>query len=460
MSLQKYRSLLGVARVSNNDRTWFPRWVQRYQSFLQKTTLDDLDVDLEQIKEFSRSLRDNGTPAWQRLQAVRAIENYQKVVHRLGIEGVQQVKCRLHAVAKSGEDSAASAGMGSAAENRDARLSVGDALIDDERVLAECEPDEELRAVRRALRVQRYALATEEAYIGWLKRFRSSTGNESLSSSGEAAIKEFITDLAVNGNVAVSTQRQAMSALLFYYQKVLGRELEFLDVQVSQKKRRLPVVLSQSEIGRLAEQFHGRSRLLFGLMYGAGLRHKEARRLRVKDVCFDQRVITVRDGKGEKDRLTMLPDSLAEGLRRQVEHCRRVHGSDQETGLGSVYLPYALARKYPNAGSEFCWQYLFPSRQLSRDPRSGSLRRHYVSESVFCKVFKKAVKAAAIDKPATPHALRHSFATHMLEGGADIRTVQELLGHEDVSTTMIYTHVMNRAGVAAKSPLDQFVAES
>ncbi len=310
------------------------------------------------------------------------------------------------------------------------------------------------------MRLQRSAKASEDAYLGWISRFQRFCKSVSLKSAGESQIKEFLTELAVDGRVAISTQRQALSALLYYYQKVQARELEFLDIRVSEKTRRLPVVLTVREIVSLEPRFAGVHQMMFGLLYGAGLRHKEARRLPVKDLCFDQQTITVRDGKGEKDRVTMLPSSIQASLARQIERSKAIHQADLEAGFGEVYLPFALEKKNQNANRDFCWQYVFPSRQRSQDPRSRKVRRHYVGATSFSKAFKAALRGAEINKSATPHSLRHSFATHMLEAGADIRTVQELLGHDDVATTMIYTHVLNRAGVSAQSPLDRLAIPS
>ncbi len=462
MSLKSYEQRLSGLKpkaISQNDRTWFPKWLKRYQSFLNSPPDSDFNVDLETVKAFSRTLMNSGTPAWQRLQGVRAIEHYRNLVLELSEPDLAQIKIALQRASATGEPESVSGIQPDTTSQTvpSAAVPTGSepANVSGD-IVPGIDPHEpiELQKTRRELRLQRYAYATEQAYVNWLVRF-SKFADQDLSTASEPEIKEFLTELAVEGNVAISTQRQAMSALLFYYQKVLGRELEFLDVRLADKNRRLPVVLSQLEIGRLAECFSGRDQLLFGLMYGAGLRHKEARRMRVKDFCFDQQVIVLRDGKGEKDRVTMLPDSIAAEVKQQIERVRKLHAQDLEEGFGEVHLPYALARKYPNANREFCWQYVFPSRQRSRDPRSGKFYRHYVSDSVFCDTFKAALRRVGIEKSATPHSLRHSFATHMLEEGADIRTVQELLGHADVATTMIYTHVMNRPGVVAKSPLDR-----
>ena len=265
--------------------------------------------------------------------------------------------------------------------------------------------------------------------------------------------------MAVEGNVSSSTQNQAKSALLFLYETVIGKELAFLDAVSAKLPETLPVVLSRDEIAALFPKLHGEHRLMFQIMYGAGLRHKECRRLRVKDVCFDSGTILVRDGKGAKDRVTVLPESTVSGLREQIELSADLHQLDIEEGFPEVYLPFALKRKYPKAASELGWRWVFSSRQRRRDKRSGKFWRHHVSESFFANQFKKALHRVGIVKNAVPHSLRHSFATHLLESGADIRTVQELLGHKDVKTTMIYLHVMNKPGLAVKSPVDSLPNE-
>jgi len=308
--------------------------------------------------------------------------------------------------------------------------------------------------MRKELRVRHKALETERAYVSWVQRFIRCCGSQELQQFGEPEIKAFLTDLAVQRNVTPGTQNQAKSALLFLFQVVMGRELEFLDVTRATKSERLPVVLSRQEIAKLLPDFDGLKQLMFLIMYGAGLRHRECRRLRVKDACFDEGHIIVRNGKGDQDRITVLPDRCREALVEQIERVRRLHRSDLDAGFGAVYLPYALERKYPNENREFGWQWVFPSRQMSKDPRTGERRRHHVSEEFFGDFFKRAVDRVGIVKNAVPHSLRHSFATHLLEDGADIRTVQELLGHKDVRTTMIYLHVMNKPGLAVKSPVD------
>ena len=299
-------------------------------------------------------------------------------------------------------------------------------------------------------------MRTEQAYLDWIKRFIRHFGKRHPRDLGAAEVGEFLTHLAVAGQVAASTQNQAKSALLFLYREVLNIELPWLDdVESAKAPRRLPVVLTQAEIVALLARLEGTNALVCRLLYGTGLRIMECLRLRVKDVDFERGEILVRDGKGFKDRVTMLPASLAPVLREHMARVAELHRQDLATGHGEVWLPYALERKYPNAGREWAWQYVFPSAKLSVDPRSGVVRRQHVADQAVQRALKLAVRAAGVAKPATPHTLRHSFATHLLESGYDIRTVQELLGHSDVSTTMIYTHVLNKGGRGVISPADR-----
>lgn len=269
-------------------------------------------------------------------------------------------------------------------------------------------------------------------------------------------MERFLSTLAVQGKVAASTQNQALSALLFLYREVLGVDLPWLDGVVRAKRpQRVPTVLSREEVKRLLACMDGRAWLLASLLYGTGMRLMEVLRLRVKDVDFDRCEITVRDGKGGKDRHTMLPRSLVEPLRREIERAACLHAGDLLAGHGAVWLPFALARKYPQAPREFGWQYVFASPRRARDPRDGVERRHHFDDGVLSRALKRACKGAGIVKSVSAHTLRHSFATHLLEAGQDIRTVQELLGHKDVATTQIYTHVLNRGGLGVVSPLDR-----
>jgi integron integrase len=311
-----------------------------------------------------------------------------------------------------------------------------------------------LDKVREALRVRHMSKRTEEAYVQWIRRYILFHGKRHPSEMGEREINAFLTHLAVERRVSASTQNQALCGLLFLYRAVLDREVGDLELIRARKRRKLPVVLTREEVKSVLSHLQGLDRLFLTLLYGTGMRLMELLRLRVKDVDFSANQITVRDGKGAKDRLTVLPAAVKPALQRHLKDLRRLHERDLEEGYGEVYLPYALARKYPNAGREWGWQYLFPATILSVDPRSGTRRRHHLDERVFQKAFREAVRKAGIVKPATCHTLRHSFATHLLRDGYDIRTVQELLGHRSVKTTMIYTHVLNRGGRGVLSPLD------
>lgn len=312
-----------------------------------------------------------------------------------------------------------------------------------------------LDQVRAKIRLKHYSIRTEEAYCDWIRRYINFHGSHPAKLAGPE-VEAFLTALAVEGRVAASTQNQAKSALLFLYKDVLGVELPWLDsIEKAKAPKRLPVVLTHDEVAQLLARLSGIHRLIGALLYGTGLRIMEAMRLRVKDVEFTRREIVVRDGKGHKDRVTMLPVRLVAPLADQVAHVRELHRVDLAEGFGAVWLPFALARKYPAAAREWHWQYVFPAEARSTDPRDGEQRRHHLTDQAFQRAMKSAVRGAGIAKPATPHTLRHSFATHLLESGYDIRTVQELLGHRDVSTTMIYTHVLNRGGRGVVSPLDR-----
>jgi len=309
--------------------------------------------------------------------------------------------------------------------------------------------------VRKRLRVKHYSIRTEQAYTDWIKRFILFHGKRHPETLGAEEIEGFLTHLAVQGKVAAATQNQAKSALLFLYREVLGEKLPWLD-NVTQAKvpERVPVVLTVEEARAVLGRLSGSHWLVASLLYGAGLRLMEALRLRVKDVEFMRHEIVVREGKGFKDRVTMLPDSVVSPLKLHLAKVKALHQEDLANGRGEVYLPFALDKKYPNAKYEWGWSYIFPSAKLSVDPRSGVTRRHHLDEKGIQRAMKQAVRDAGIVKLATPHTLRHSFATHLLQSGYDIRTVQELLGHKDVSTTMIYTHVLNRGGKGVRSPLD------
>ncbi len=313
-----------------------------------------------------------------------------------------------------------------------------------------------LDQVREKLRVKHYAIRTEQTYVDWIKRFILFHDKRHPKDMGAKDVEAFLTHLAVAGKVAALTQNQAKSALLFLYREVLEIELAWLDkVTRAKAPKRLPVVLTVAETRAVLSQLSGAHALIAGLLYGAGMRLMEAVRLRVKDIEFVRHEILVREGKGDKDRVTMLPEAVIPALKLHLAKVQALHDEDLALGFGEVYLPFALDRKYPAAGREWGWQYVFPSRNLSVDPRSGKTRRHHVDEKGVQRAMKQAVRDAGLTKPATPHTLRHSFATHLLQSGYDIRTVQELLGHADVATTMIYTHVLNRGGRGVISPMDQ-----
>jgi integron integrase len=312
-----------------------------------------------------------------------------------------------------------------------------------------------LDRVRDAIRVRHYSIRTEQAYLGWIKRFVLFHGKRHPGEMGKAEISAFLTHLAGTGKVAASTQNQALNAIMFLYREVLKQDVGWLDdVERARKPSRLPVVFTPEEVRRVLALLPKDKWLMASLLYGSGLRLMECVRLRVKDLDFHYRQITVRDGKGYRDRVTVLPEKLVEPLQAQLQTVGTVYQQDLKEGYGVVYLPYALERKYPNANREFAWQYAFPASKRSIDPRSGVERRHHISETSLQQAVKNAVRRAGITKPASCHTFRHSFATHLLENGQDIRTIQELLGHKDVNTTMIYTHVLARGGRGVRSPLD------
>jgi integron integrase len=316
-------------------------------------------------------------------------------------------------------------------------------------------PKKLLDHVRDTIRLKRYSIHTENAYVTWIKRYIFFHNKRHPNQMGSADIEAFLTHLAVQQKVAASTQNQALSALLFLYRDVLRQPLDRpIDAIRARKPKRLPTVLTKEEAIEVIERLSGTRRLMAKLLYGSGLRLMECLRLRIKDLDFAQRQIIVRDGKGMEDRLTMLPESLLKPLQEHVSHVKRLHAQDVAQGLGAVYLPFAPERQYPRASRLWIWQYVFPSDRLSEDPRTGIIRRHHTNESGLQKAVTRAGRAAGLNKRISCHTLRHSFATHLLQQGYDIRTVQDLLGHKDVKTTMIYTHVLNRGKLAVRSPLD------
>jgi integron integrase len=321
-------------------------------------------------------------------------------------------------------------------------------------------PKRLLDQVRDKLRLKHYSIRTEESYLSWIKRFIFYHHKRHPKDMDKKEIEAFLTHLAVDLKVASSTQNQALNAILFLYRDVLHMDVDDqINAVRAKKPRKLPKVMTKSETSRVIGAMSGVHKLMAMMLYGCGLRTMECIRLRVKDINFEMNEILVRDGKGMKDRVTVLPDTVQLLLKEHLKRVKMLHEADLAEGYGRVYLPYALEREYRNADGEWGWQYVFPSKSLSKDPRSGMIRRHHISESTLHKAVKKAVRLADIDRKVSCHTFRNSFATHLLEEGYDIRTVQELLGHEDASTTMIYTHLLNKGSKAVQSPLDRLMPE-
>lgn len=422
VDVSAFERALVDGKFSLDERVWLPRWYRRFHAYLSDSATLPNEVDRDVVIGFLKGLVHQKIPAWQRLQATIAISAYHDLVLDAAISGFDDVIQQLGRRARLEESHL------NEASGAEFAMIIG--------VIDQDEPAV-LQKVRREARVSGLMRRTEIAYVGWIKRFLTNHGEapsvlQDESGDGlpaESEIRKFLTGLAVEGNVAPSTQNQAKSALLFLYQGVFGRRLGFIDVTPAGKAARLPVVLSRPEISKLLEGFHGLKQLMFQLMYGAGLRHIECRRLRVKDLAFDDGHLVIRNGKGDQDRITVLPEICRTPLQHHVESVRARHAEELDSGAGVVWLPHALDRKNPSAGKELAWQWLFPARQYSKDRVSGRLLRHHISEAFFASAFKKQLRRSGIAKNAVPHSLRHSFATHLLEGGSDIRTVQELLGH-------------------------------
>jgi len=317
-------------------------------------------------------------------------------------------------------------------------------------------PPKLLEQVKQSLRTKHYSYRTEKSYISWIKQFVLFHGKRHPKDMGEKEISEFLTHLAVKRRVSSSTQNQALCAIVFLYKHVLKKELgDFGDLIWAKKPTSIPVVLTKKEVKSILSELHGKPYLIGHLLYGSGLRLIEVLRLRVHNIDFDYNQITVIEGKGAKSRITMLPETIKTPLKLYLQKIKKIHEKDLKNGYGSVEMPYALNNKYPNADKEWKWQYVFPASRISTDPRTGIRRRHHLDESVFRKALKKSKNIVNINKRISSHTFRHSFATHLLEEGYDIRTVQELLGHKNVKTTMIYTHVLNKGGRGVISPADK-----
>ena len=312
-----------------------------------------------------------------------------------------------------------------------------------------------LDVVRMAIRTRHYSRRTEEAYVGWIRRFIIFHGKRHPAEMGEREINAFLTHIAIERKVSASTQNQALNGILFLYKIVLKKKVGWAELTSLQRVKHIPVVFSRDEAARVIGNLSGVPKLVVGLLYGTGMRITECLGLRVKDVDFEMNQIVVRDGKGERDRITVLPQKLVPVLKEQIRKVKNVHGIDLSRGVGETILPYALKRKYPNAAKEFGWQYVFPADKYVKDKETGLIFRFHIHESTIQRAVKGAVKKAGVIKSGSPHTFRHSFATHLLENGYDIRTVQELLGHSDVRTTMIYTHVLSRGPAGVRSPIDR-----
>lgn len=434
-------------RLGENDRVWFPRWLRRYSLSFPRSAASNLPVNKHSVIRFSKGLLAKGAPAWQRWQAVRAVECYRDFVLQQSAPDLSEIVATL-------------AKLGRRERNVDlTEPPTAQELAALRGNINRSEP-ELIQTMRGELRVLHYSMATERAYVRWVKRFSGHLGSMELEKFGESDIGTFLTSLAVEGQVAASTQTQAQSALLFMYQCVLGKKLGFIDAVRVKKSESIPVWFSRPEIQRLSNHLVGMHRLMFLLMYGAGMRHKECRRLRIKDVCFDEGHIVIRDGKGNKDRITFLPEQAIPELKRQIEVAIRMHRIDIEQGFEQIYLPHALAKKYPNACKDMGWRWVFPSRQRCRDKRSGQTWRHHISEEQFANALKIAIRQAEICKNGVPHSLRHSFATHLVEDGVDLPTLQKLMGHKNIETTMNYIHVSQSFGPKLRSPVDSLSISS
>lgn len=431
----------------------FDRWhVRRAEQFINAHPDQRLlELGPEAVQQYLRQLGHKGNlKAWQYQQVVRAIQTLYSTVNtawakqfdwQYWMDAAQTLEPEHVSTAR---DAPAPTPVRLAERVADTRLAP----------IVHAHP-QLFEAFSNTVAASGLAITTEKVYLAWTCRFIAYLESKPPESASEADVQEFLSGLVTQRNVAASTQSQALNALVFFFRYVLQRPLgELQAIERAKRPKRLPVVLSHQEVKALLNQLNGVYYLVASLLYGSGLRLMEALRLRVKDVDFDRRAITVRAGKGNKDRVVPLPQATVEPLRRQLQQVKAIHDADLADGYGEASLPHALARKYRNAGKEWHWQYVFPSSRVAVDPRSGAVRRHHLHETAVQRAVKRAVRTAGIPKRASCHTLRHSFATHLLERGQDIRTVQELLGHADVSTTMIYTHVMSKGGVPAASPLD------
>ena len=439
-----YRSCVREHRVPVKAASYYERWVRKFAERgttrrLGERTRADVESFLTALKE------SEWYEAWQVAQARHALRLlYESFLPNY--RGREPVPGKRASVPANEEEKGAE------------RRQSGQGVFKDSPVPGEAERvcGDELRAMREKIRALHYSMRTETTYLDWVRRFLAFHDYpKPREMDAETGIREYLSYLAVKRHVAASTQNQALNALVFFFREGAGRPAgDIGEFKHAKRPKRLPEVMTREEVRRLLEHMKGTPQLMAWLTYGAGLRLLECIRLRVKDIDFERRQIMVRDGKGQKDRVTMLPERLVDLLKAHLARVQVLHAEDLANGHGEVFIWEGLARKYPNAAKEWHWQYVFPAKRLSVDPRSGAVRRHHAHENVLQKAVKAASREAQITRPIGCHTLRHSFATHLIESGYDIRTVQELLGHSDVSTTMIYTHVLNRGGLAVKSPAD------
>lgn len=442
---KEYQLIVEDNDVGKKHVSWYKAWVEKFEKHIQGKKLNTRNA--EDVKEFLNSLPGQSLD-WQVQQAEHALLILYQSFLRLPWARTWPITKTSNG--KRFTIAQPNVAPVSASTRPATRSDHRAAMADIRRRYAEL-----LKKFHSEICLRHYSIRTEQSYESWICRFLIFHSPKHANKLGPQAIKEFLSFLAEKREVSVSTQHQALNALVFLFSQIMDKEVgDISSFTKAKRSRRLPVVLSKDEVRRLLAEMSGVTKIQASLLYGCGLRLMECIRLRVKDLDFNRQQIIVRFGKGQKDRLTVFPVSYQKILKEQLREVRKVHQQDLANGYGEVFIPPALARKYPSAPKEWLWQYVFPAARLAVDPRSGKVRRHHFSENTLQKAVKRAVAAAGINKKATCHTLRHSFATHLLESGYDIRTVQELMGHADVSTTMIYTHVLNRPGIAVISPLD------
>ncbi len=426
---------------------WYVKWAEDFAKSLRGSPLQNRNAG--EVRAYLDHLaRRDGIKDWQVEQARDALWILYRVF--LNVEWARNIPRKTGQ--KSGPGAAAGMAVKGGCPGKVLETTFRDQAVGGE---AQTRFEADFERLRAELRLRHYSMRTEETYANWAQRFLSFHGLKAPRELGAEEVREYLEYLAVERKVSLSTQRQALNALVFFYDQALKEPLGLIgEFAPARKPKRLPVVLTRKEKDRLMEALSEPYSLMAGLLYGGGLRLMECIRLRVQDVDFEQNQIVVRDGKGNKDRVTILPEKYQPALKEHLKKVKNTHDEDLEKGFGETYIPPALERKYKNASREWGWQYVFPAGRLSADPRSGKIRRHHTHSTGLQKAVKAAARTAGLTKRVSCHTLRHSFATHLLEAGYDIRTVQELLGHSDVSTTMIYTHVLNRPGIAVISPAD------